>query len=79
MYLSKGGRITLIKNILSNNVDVLANILECTLFSLPMKYLSLPLRAPFKFKSIWDGIIEKIERRLIGWRMMYLSKVEGLP
>lgn len=44
--------------------EVASSILGCTLFSLPMKYLSLPLRAPFKFKSIWDGVIEKIDRRL---------------
>jgi hypothetical protein len=39
-----------------------------------MKYLGLPLGASFKAKSIWDGIIEKIERRLAGWKRLYLSK-----
>jgi len=38
-----------------------------------MKYLGLPLGASFKAKSIWDGIIEKIERCLVRWKM-YLSK-----
>ena len=32
--------------------------------------------ASFKAKSIWDGIIEKIERRLAKWKMMYLSSGE---
>jgi hypothetical protein len=25
-------------------------------------------------KSIWDCVIEKIEQRLVSWKMMYLSK-----
>jgi hypothetical protein len=49
-----------------NNVDGLANILGCWISSLPMRYLCLPLEASFKAKSIWDGVIEKIERRLAG-------------
>jgi hypothetical protein len=31
-----------------------------------MKCLGLPLDASFKSKSIWDGILEKIESRLAG-------------
>lgn len=38
-----------------------------------MKYLSLPLGASIKVKSIWDGIIEKMEWHLVRWKM-YLSK-----
>uniref|UniRef100_A0A2N9GA24 Reverse transcriptase domain-containing protein n=1 Tax=Fagus sylvatica TaxID=28930 RepID=A0A2N9GA24_FAGSY len=30
--------------------------------------------ANFKSKSIWDPILEKIERKLSGWQHMYLSK-----
>jgi hypothetical protein len=33
----------------------------CGVSSLPLKYLGLPLGASFKAKSIWDGVIEKIE------------------
>jgi hypothetical protein len=43
-------------------------------YSLPLKYLGLLLGASFKAKSIWDGVIEKIECHLVGWKMMYLSK-----
>jgi hypothetical protein len=57
-----------------NNVEGLANILGCRVSSLPLKYLGLSLGASFKAKSIWDSIIEKIERCLEGWKMMYLSK-----
>jgi hypothetical protein len=56
------------------NVEGMASILGCRVSSLPMKYLGLPLGALFKAKSIWDDIIEKIEHRLAGWKMMYLSK-----
>jgi hypothetical protein len=41
---------------------------------LPFKYLGLSLGAPFKAKKIWDGVIEKIERRLVSWKMIYSSK-----
>jgi hypothetical protein len=57
-----------------NNKEVLARILECRVSSLPMKCLGLPLGELFKARSIWDGIIEKIERLLAGWKRLYLSK-----
>jgi hypothetical protein len=41
---------------------------------LPMTYLGLPLGASYKSTSIWNGVIEKMERRLAGWKQMYLSK-----
>jgi hypothetical protein len=28
----------------------------------------------YKAKSIWNGVIEKIDSRLASWKMMYLSK-----
>lgn len=36
--------------------------------------ISSLLGASFKAKSIWDGLIEKIKRRLASWKRMYLSK-----
>ena len=39
-----------------------------------MKYLGLPLGAKFKDKTIWNPILEKIERRLARWKRVYLSK-----
>ena len=57
-----------------NNVDGMANILSCKVSSLHMKYLGLPLGAPPKAKSIWDGFIEKIKRCLASWKMMNLFK-----
>ncbi|KAG6713315.1 hypothetical protein I3842_05G145000 [Carya illinoinensis] len=57
-----------------SNISRLANILGCVVSSLPMKYLGLPLGASFKAKSIWDGVLEKSECRLAGWKRLYLSK-----
>ncbi|KAG2711134.1 hypothetical protein I3843_04G057600 [Carya illinoinensis] len=39
-----------------------------------MKYLGLPLGAPHKSKTMWDGVVEKIECKLAGWKRLYLSK-----
>ena len=36
--------------------------------------LALSLGVCYKVKSIWDGIVEKIESWLASWKMMYLSK-----
>lgn len=40
----------------------------------PCKYMGLPLGASFKAKSIWDGLIKKMECRLATWKRLYLSK-----
>jgi hypothetical protein len=42
------------------DVEGLANIPGCRVTSLPMKYLGLPLGAPYRGSTIWNGIIEKI-------------------
>ena len=57
-----------------SNMEVLAGILGCKCASLPLKYLGLPLGAKFKETTIWNPIIEKMERRLAGWKRLYLSK-----
>ena len=56
------------------NLDVLAGLLGCRHSSLPLKYLGLPLEAKFKELSIWNPILENMERRLAGWKRLYLSK-----
>ena len=57
-----------------HNMDFLVAVLGCKQGSLPMKYLGLPLGAKFKDKSIWNPIIEKMERKLASWKKSYLSK-----
>ena len=56
------------------NLEDLAQILGCKIASLPMKYLGLPLGTTFKAKSVWNPIIERMEKCLAGWKRLYLSK-----
>jgi hypothetical protein len=39
-----------------------------------MKYLNLPFGASYKATSFWNDDIEKMERRLAGWKKLYLFK-----
>ena len=57
-----------------HNMDVLVGLLGCKQFSLPLKYLGLPLGAKFKELTIWNSILEKMEQRLASWNRLYLSK-----
>jgi len=54
------------------DVESLASIMGCRVALLPIKYLVLPLGAPYKSISIWSGIVEKMERRLFGWKKLHL-------
>jgi hypothetical protein len=56
------------------NIGNLAAYLGCRVTSLPMKYLGLPLGAAYKATSMWNGVTEQMERRLVGWKKMYLSR-----
>ena len=57
-----------------NNLDALANILHCRVGSLPIKYLGMLLGSSFKTASIWNPILEKMEKKLSGWKRLDLSK-----
>ncbi|XP_023927687.1 uncharacterized protein LOC112039077 [Quercus suber] len=57
-----------------NNVHALAEILGCRVGALLMTYLGMLLGASHKSPSIWNLILEKIERKLAGWKKLYLSK-----
>lgn len=63
---------------LVDHIRDLAEILGYKVSSLLMKYLGLPLGAFHQSKVIWDGVIQKIENRLAGWKRMYLSKRERI-
>ncbi|KAL6327231.1 hypothetical protein AAG906_015270 [Vitis piasezkii] len=58
------------------NIDDLALKFGCRVGSLPSTYLGLPLGAPFKSISVWDGVEEKFCKRLAMWKRQYLSKGE---
>ena len=55
-------------------VDVLAVELGCRVGSLPSSFLGLPLGAPNKAISMWDGVEERVRRRLALWKRQYISK-----
>ena len=57
-----------------HNLEALVGLMGCGQSSLTLKYLGLPLGAKFKDLSIWNPILERMERRLVGWKRMYLSK-----
>ena len=56
------------------NIDALATIVRCRMGSLPMKYLGMSLGTPDKTTSVWNPILERMEKKLSGWKLLYLSK-----
>ena len=56
------------------NIQSLANILQCRVGSLPMTYLVMPLGTLYKTPSIWNPILERMEKKLSSWKQLYLSK-----
>jgi hypothetical protein len=59
---------------LQGEVDQLAGMLGCGRGDLPLKYLGLPLGAPFKLKAMWADLEDLMARRLAPWKRLYLSK-----
>ena len=55
-------------------LNVLAWVLCCKVGSLLMIYLGKLHRAHYKGSSIWNPIIEKMERLLSGWKYLYMLK-----
>lgn len=56
------------------NLDMLATDLGCRIGSLPVTYLGLPIGAQYKSVNVWNPVVERIQRRLLGWKANYLSK-----
>ena len=57
-----------------DDVHVLVEILGCRVGTLHMSYLGMPLGTSYKSPSIWNPILEIIERKLAKWKKLYLSK-----
>lgn len=55
-------------------ISILAAFLGCKIGALPTTYLGLPLGASFKAPRVWDGVVDRVQRRLAGWKRQYLSK-----
>ena len=73
---ASGLRINLAKSVLIpiGEVDELEVELRCRLGALPTVYLGLPLGAHHKASSTWDGVEERMRRRLAQWNRQYISK-----
>jgi hypothetical protein len=56
------------------NIVELVESLCCCIGTLPLSYLGMPLGASYKVVSVWNPILEKMERKLAGWQNLYLSK-----
>ncbi|RVW27451.1 Transposon TX1 uncharacterized 149 kDa protein [Vitis vinifera] len=54
-------------------LDMAAEI-GCKVGQLPTVYLGLPLGAPNRASSVWDGVEEKMRRKLALWKRQFLSK-----
>ena len=54
--------------------EELAVELGCRLGSLRSTYLGLPLGAPHKSLSVWDGVEERVRRRLALWKRLYFQR-----
>ncbi|RVW70002.1 hypothetical protein CK203_065773 [Vitis vinifera] len=80
---ASGLRINLAKSVLIpvgevDGMEELAAELGCKLGALPAVYLGLPLGANHKNASSWDGVEERMRRRLAQWKRQYISKGEEL-
>jgi hypothetical protein len=53
-----------------DSMPSLANLLCCRIGALLMMYLGMPLGAPYKGLSVWNFILEKIEKRLASWQTL---------
>ena len=56
------------------NVEEVALEFGCKVSKLPSTYLGLPLGARFKEVATWDGVEERLRKRLSLWKRQYISK-----
>ena len=56
------------------DIEDMAVELGCRVGDFSIKYLGLPLGAHHKALSMWDGVEERMRRRLDLWKRHYLSK-----
>ena len=53
------------------NAELLAAEPDCKVGSLPSTYLGLPLGAPHKSVVVWDGVEERMRKRLAVWKRQF--------
>lgn len=55
------------------DMQVLAANLGCQVGTLPTKYLGMPLGSKNKAKVIWNGVLDRCDKKLTRWKSQYLS------
>ena len=50
------------------NAEALAAELRCKVGSLPSSYLGLPLGAPYRSVVVWNGVEERLRKKLARWK-----------
>ena len=55
------------------NVEELTREFGCKFSMPPSSYLGLPLGARFKDVAVWDGVEERLRKRLSIWKRQYIS------
>lgn len=61
-------------NLSSENVSLVKSLLGCSLTTLPMNYLGMPLTVQRPNRQCFYPLIEKIEKRLEGWKGKLISR-----
>ena len=61
------------------NVEELADEFNYKVGKLPSTYIGMLLGAPFKCAVAWDGIVERLRKRLTIWKRQYISKGGRIP
>ena len=56
------------------NMEELALELGYKVGTLPTTYLGLPIGAKHKALSVWDSVEERFRKRLVSWKLQYISK-----
>ncbi|XP_026378908.1 uncharacterized protein LOC113273390 [Papaver somniferum] len=59
-------------------VKDLAMELGCKVEKLPFKYLGLPVGATARNATVWEEVIQRMERKLATWKKKYLNKAGRL-
>lgn len=54
--------------------SVIIDDLGCQVGSLPIHYLGLPLGSRFKNKEVWDLVVDRMRKKLVGWKAQFLSR-----
>ena len=56
------------------NAKALVADLGCKVGSLSSSYLRLPLGAPHRSVTVWDGVEERFQKKWARWKSQYISK-----